>query len=415
MLARRGRPGSEGHSTLRARQAAQAAHPSHHELAGVLVRRLDALPPTHGITDVDAVLAGTAFPECLTKPVRRARAATIEQLVETGVVPSAEVLATLVPQLAAATAAAPYGETGLRTLLAATYRAFRNRRSLLLLNLEHQVRLGELPWVRAVEPYRAADDDTRDAALATLRRLGGIALDAFPGTQLPNPLIRELSALSQEAGADLPWVSELAADIFEGTFSASFPAAARIAAELLEGGLYERYYGIDYARIRTINDIHKRSRYAAATSPTFDALCHNRSGTRSRSSVAANGTVIEQAQILTTHNLATLVARAGVRPPPDNADRALVTASNLARRLPGNPRPLSTVKDIAYAWRQLVFFVSLTGDAEARLARWTRDAEPALRPALADLAHVAAGGTLAPERRLLGWTTGRHRLIPPRG
>ncbi|MBU2669122.1 hypothetical protein KOI35_36975 [Actinoplanes bogorensis] len=398
MLARRGRPGSAPHAALRARQAAQTARPSHHELAQLLVRRLAAHPPSLGIAGVDAVLAGAEFPESLRKAVERARAGTVEELVATRVIGSAEVLAGLVPQLAAATAAAPYREKALRTLMAATYRAFRNRRSLLLLNLERQVRLGELPWVRAVEAHRVSGDDTRDAARATLQRLGQVAVDAFPGTQLPNPLVRELSALSREAGDGLPWVSELAADIFEGRFAASFPAAATIAADLLEGTLYERYYGIDYAHV-------------PSTSPTFDALCRDRAGTRSRSSVAANGTVIEQAQILTTHNLATLVARAGVRPAPDCADRAFATANSLARRLPGNPRPLSTVKDIAYAWRQLIFFVSLTGDAEARLARWTRDAEPVLAPALAGLAHAAAGGTVGTGRRLLGWTTGPHWLV----
>ena len=119
--------------------------------------------------------------------------------------------------------------------MAATYRAFRARRSLLLLDLQHQVRMTELPWVQALRPYREAGDETREEAQATLRRLGELALDGFPATLLPNPLVRELAALSRETGADLPWVEELAADIFMGRFSPKFPRAARLAGELLAG------------------------------------------------------------------------------------------------------------------------------------------------------------------------------------
>jgi len=86
--------------------------------------------------------------------------------------------------------------------MAATYRAFRARRSQLLLDLQHQVRLTELPWVRALRPYRQVGDDTRREADAALRRLGELALDGCPATLLPNPLVRELVALSREAGVD---------------------------------------------------------------------------------------------------------------------------------------------------------------------------------------------------------------------
>ncbi|MCA2217155.1 hypothetical protein [Jidongwangia harbinensis] len=442
MLRRRGLPGSAEHAAVRAGQAAAIARPTHHQLARILVRRLAALPPRQGIADLPAVLAptlageddgvpaGTAFPDPLTAPVRRALAGTVGDLVAARIVASAEVLATLVPQIAAATAAAPYRDDTLRRLMAATYRAFRNRRSLLLRDLERQVQLDELPWVRAVRVYRAADDDTRGEAHATLRRLGELAIDGFPATLLPNPLVRELATLSREAGANLPWVSELAADIFEGTFSATFVGAAEIAADLLRGTLYSRYYDIDYDLVRAAGSTVERGPHAAATSPAFDALCRDRAGARGGYSVAANGTVIEQAQIITTHNLATLVARVAVRPSSDwstTADRAFAVAGTLAGRLRGNPRPLGTIKDIAYAWRHLVFYLSLCepADVTTRLAHWSRDLDnrpghvrAALAPALAGLAHVAAGNTVAPDgtagtgRRLLGWTTDRHWMAP---
>jgi hypothetical protein len=90
-------------------------------------------------------------------------------------------------------------------------------------------RLDELPWVGAVAPYRRRDDRAPNGAHAALVRLGALALDAFPATVLPNPLIHELDALATAAALDLPWVEELAADIFMGAFSAKFPAAAKIA------------------------------------------------------------------------------------------------------------------------------------------------------------------------------------------
>jgi hypothetical protein len=446
MLRRRDRPGSARHAALRERQAAVASAPIHHALARVVVGRLAALPRDRGVLPaetealtgpVDAaeaaaagVAEGTAIPETIRRVVRRCLAGTVEELIAAGVVPSAEVLARLVPQIAATTTTAAYPDDALRSLMAANYRAFRNRRSLLLLNLERQVALEELPWVQAVSGYRDTGRDRRRDTAATLRRLGELALDGFPATLLPNPLVRELAALSREAGHDLPWVEELAADIFMGSFSGKFPASAKIAGELLRGSLYERYYGIDYRAVAGIDDVRPHRRYAARTSPTFGGLCLARSGVAQAAySVAANGTVIEQAQILTTHNLATLVHRVGVRPASGwqaLAEHAFATAARLTSRLAHNPRPLATIKDIAYAWRHLVFFMSLPGAGDpratagllaVRLSDRPADVRTRLAPALAGLTHVAAGGSFSPDgtadgggRRLLGWSTAGHWL-----
>ncbi|GAB3853553.1 hypothetical protein [Dactylosporangium cerinum] len=420
MVRRRGAPGAPAHTVLRAGQATIGALPTHHGIARLVVARLAALPQHIGIRDVDAVLrpveageapdaaipVGTAVPDVFGTAVLRATAGTVEELLNAGVVPSAEVLAALVPQLAAASTAAAYRDPALQQLMTATYRAFRNRRSLLLLNLEHQVRLEELPWVRAVQAHRHADADTRGAAAGALRRLGELTLDAFPATALPNPLVRELSALGAETGLRLPWVEELAADIFMGTFSGKYLAAAQIAGGLLAGSLYERYYGIDYAALMAVDDV-RTGRYSARASPTFDALCGKRAragGSTGSGSVAANGTVIEQAQILTTHNLATLVGPAGVRPAGDWATlawRAFVKAKTLAAQVPASPRPLPVVKDIAYAWRHLVFYLSMPGADPAEFVRTVRSdadglpfhVQMRLRPAIGGLEHIVAGGT----------------------
>lgn len=108
--------------------------------------------------------------------------------------------------------------------MAANYRAFRNRRSLLLLNLERQSRIEEPPWVRAVATQRG--DGTAEAALL-LRQLGELAVRGFPGTILPNPLVRELGVLARQSELGAPLVEELAADTFMDAFGPKFLVAAR--------------------------------------------------------------------------------------------------------------------------------------------------------------------------------------------
>jgi hypothetical protein len=448
MVRRRGAPGSPGHTGLRERQAEIAARPTHHSVAQVLIARLSALPPDEGVADPDALTgpvtedearrtgtpAGTPMPPGMRSLVDSAMEAPVGTLVERGVVPSAEVLATLVPQLVAWSTSQSYRDEALRVLMAAVYRAFRNRRTLLLLNLEHQVRIGELPWVRAVKHHRspAADGGSRNV----LVRLGELALQGFPGTILPNPLIRELDTLARSAGTPVPFVEELAADIFMGTFTAKFAEAAKLAADLLEGTLYERYYGIDYGAVRGFSGRGGRSKFGPNTSEEFAAMCFARAGVEPARgwsySVARNGKVIEQSQILTTHNLAALVHPVGVDPSPgwpDLARRAFARVCRLTGQVHGNPRPLATVKDAAYAWRQTVFFLSLCGlEQQIDAIAWMQEhyrRQPGhvverLAPVLTGLRHVLVGGSLddgsAPlgARRFLGWTTERHWMFDGR-
>ncbi|MGW0737034.1 hypothetical protein [Streptomyces sp. NPDC002851] len=452
MVRKRGMPGSVRHTALRELQAAQAALPSHHTLAQLLLRRLSVLPQESGAADTGPLVApvtrqeqhnsgvpeGSALPPALAGIIEAALSAPVGTLVERGVVPSAEVLAELVPQLVAVTTAQAYADEPLRTLMAAQYRAFRNRRSLLLLNLERQVRIDELPWVRAVAGHRDGPA-VLDSAVTTARDLGELAVQAFPGTLLPNPLIRELDVLVRQSELAAPLVEELAADIFMGTFTPKFLAAARVAGELLDGTLYARYYGIDYPALRNLAVVEAGSAltrgYRARTSPGFARLCAERAGVAPHGSTAANGAVIEQAQILTTHNLAVLVARVGITPRPGPADlarRCFATVCRLTARVHHNPRPLSTVKDAAYAWRQLLFHLSLCEPAEQTALLDGFDEELAgqpwhvadrLTPALAGLRLVVGGGSFGEDgtadgtagsgraRRFLGWTTGRHWFL----
>lgn len=355
----------------------------------------------------------------------RTQTAPIETLLDQGVVPSAEVLAELVPQISAAVVGSTYTDPALSQLMAADYRAFRRRRSLLLLDLQKQVQITELPWVRAVAPYSVA---AVDEAMAVTRRVGALALDRFPATIMPNPLVRELDHLLQVAGHDVPLVEELAADIFMGRFSDKFLRAAQTAARVVGGTLYAAYYDIDYDQLLGLQSTPKtapRRRWSWRKSPpesgpqtTFSSICQTRAGFDQEGawSVAANGTVIEQSQILTTHNLAALVA-IDVRPAqswPELADRAFEHAVALLHLAQRQRRPLATVKDAAYAWRQMLFFLSMSSaaDAEAFVSRAvSQDFGPVVADLLGGLRHVTAGGRFDADgrcpagRRLTGWTT----------
>ncbi|MFF0431449.1 hypothetical protein ACFYU9_04350 [Streptomyces sp. NPDC004327] len=451
MVRKRGLPESERHTALRHDQARQAARPAHRDLAALVAGRLSALPQDTGTADIAPLVApvteaeqhttglpaGAAVPPTVRRVVQTTLSAPIGTLVARGIVPSAEAMAELVPQLVAEETATGYRDPALRTLMAAHYRAFRARRSLLLLNLERQVRPEELPWVRAVADQQrdAADRGARRSSLGAVREVAEAAVAGFPGTLLPNPLVRELGVLGRRSGiSDAPLVEELAADIFMGTFSGKFLAAAGVAAELLGGGsLYERYYDIDYSVVRFLADRSGTEREA----PEFALLCAERAGEPAGHgrgwSVAGNGMVIEQAQILTTHNLATLVHRFGIAPAPGWAElarRCFTTVCRLAHRAAGTPHPLATIKDAAYAWRQMLFHLSLCDEKDrAEVLAWlpeesARHRAPVatlLAPALEGLRLVCDGGSLGPDgtaaggraRRLTGWSVSGHWLLRP--
>lgn len=426
MVRRRGLPGSPELAGRRAAQRAAVVAPSHAAVAHVVAGRLDPEATGRGVTDPDAVVhpvdareaddavpAGATVPASVLRTVTLATQATVEELRDRGIVPSAEVLAELLPQLVAAQHAAGYPDRALGTLQARVYQAFRERRSLLLVDLSAQVRLDELPWVSAAGPYRAVDDATRDAAVAALRRIGGLYLEWFSGTPLPNPLLVELEALAAQAGLDVPLVPELAADIFQGTFSRRFGRAVRFVGEHA-GRAYLTYFGL----ADDVRDLALHGHDATVLA----AICRRRAEAAgsgpSRWSVARNGMVVEQAQLMTSHNLAQLAAlgvttdaRAAARVAFDD----VVRFARAARR-PGVEGYLAMgdARAAGLAWRHVVWFVAQLSDDDALaivddLARAADGLPDVLAGALGDLRGAILG--VRPEHPLLGWSNGPHRLL----
>lgn len=453
-VTRHGAPGSPPRAALRSGQARIAARPLHADLAGVLAGRLDRFPADEGIPSVDSVAgdagpaesarvpAGSPIPAYLLDKAARAVQAPVGELVERGIIGSAEVLAEVLPQITAQVLAADFDDAGLRELYGQAYAAFRRRRSVLLLNLEHQVRFAELPWIAAVQPFRIKDARAGRAARQTLEQVTLLALTSFPQAIVPNPLVAEMTALAARAGlSSVPLTEEVAADIFMGTFTGKWRRAAAVASESLDGTLYARYYDLPGPGTWSGSPAGRGgTRWGKETAEDFAALCAARAEEARApggggSYVGANGAILEQAQILTTHNLAQLVEALDLRgqiaeAAPELADRAFGwLAGRLGIRPDNHHARLQAVKNAAYAWRQAIYFLSLCDhDAQAEgLARLrghfraaSEDLQSRFGPAVDGLAHVIADGRFdssgraprpATGRRFLGWAAGSHWVL----
>lgn len=295
-----------------------------------------------------------------------------------------------------------------------------------------------------------ADADPLPAVEETLRQLAAFAITAFPATITPNKLVSELAALakvarppaaSSESGAKedarpwLPLVEEVASDIFMGTFSVKFLRAAQVATRLLQslpgGALYARYYGLDGERVLAMDRLEEK--WGAKTCPDFDAYCLELAALPSGGNPQArSGAMIEQAAILTTHNLAVLVDVLRLQPLLEErweglAERALVAVlDRLERRvIPESIHRIQRMrasKTLAFGWRQLILFLSFLEPSaqgafvtkgKALLAARTPTARERFAPVIAGLERAVSGSVLTREashhevagcRRLLGWT-----------
>lgn len=452
-LTRHGAPQSDRLEAVRAEQATVAARPTHAELAVVVARRLDRYPDGGGVPSLDpiaadvseqdtgldigqAVATGTPIPPHLVDKAARALEAPPDELIRRGVITSGEVLAIVLPQLTSQVVADDIGDPVLAGLYQRTYAAFRRRRSLLLLNLESQVRFEELPWVTALGAGRSPRSDSERSARRVLEQGVMLGLTAFPQTLLPNPLIGEYTALARRAAMQLPLVEEVAADIFMGTFTTKWRASAAVASQSMAGTLYAAYYDLPQESLWT-EPVPESRRWGKKTATDFGNLCAERAkeaGKDSRAArfggyVARNGAVLEQSQILTTHNLAVLVDGLDLSDQvreraPELVGRTLGwMVTRLGQRAPGSHAALIQVKNAAYAWRQAIFLLSyceLSVQAELveRLRAQVAGSGIAtrFRPAVDGLAHVLAGGRFTSDgtaargsgRRFLGWAVGRH-------
>lgn len=410
--------------SYRKAQRSQIVHDMHDALAATMIDRLAEYDATDGLPDIEAVTAsitgdeaqpaarvGASMPPSITRKARLAQLGSVEALIENGQIRSPETLGTVLPGLASQLYRTQFDDPRHGFAYASAYEAFHRRRSLLLLNLESQVRLQELPWIAALSKFQQSEPGKFQPERDLLDRLVTLLMTHFPHVQFPNPVIEQMQGLAKRAALKTPFVSEIAADIFIGRFSEPFGLAAAKTAEYFEGKLYARYYKLP-------KKISPKS---------FDQLCLERAGTGPSQgwSVAYNGMVLEQAMILTSHNLATVFEQLPLRE-VDFSRAATASfewiAQNLRQKRPHRHARLIAIKQSAYAWRQMVAYLSRLERSEqlqayaamrARLATCPADLQVQLGAMLGRL-----GDNIENQHRssldrdyFLGWTMGSHPLM----
>ena len=441
-IEKRGEPNSPACKKARERQAVYVQGPTFHQIAGVAVSRLERYPRNDGLDDVEplkqpitdeeegasGVPAGSAVPISIQQKVERCLYDTVDVLVERGLITSGETLARVLPQMISGLRAAGISDPALRQLYGAVYRAFRRRRSLLLLNLEKQVQIEELPWIATIDRFRTDNLSASELSRQALDEITSLTLTSFPHAILPNKLLQELRALIKGAKLNIPLVDEMAADIFMGRFSGKFLESAKRAGNLLDGSLYARYYGIDYSAVQkipqpqeTVKPMWSLSRKPVEAEP-FAELCAARAGVELGSwNTAENGMIIEQQQIITTQNLAALFLGLGLTDALHDQlkEMARHCFAWICRRqqikIANWHARLVMVKNTAYAWRQMIFFLSLIPEGELSLfidwaqADLEQQPEPfrnRFQPTLQGLRSAAEGRAVA--QQFLGWSNSPH-------
>lgn len=443
-----GEPGSASHLALRAGQLSQVAGPEHHLIARIVASRLSTYPAQGGLSDFADLAApitaeealafgqgeGVAIPPTVQRRLQRCRSCTISELIEHGLITSGDTVARVLPAMTAQLSSSGLRDEALRMVYASNYRAFRRRRSLLLLNLQRQVGLSELPWVAVIEGDRQSGAVVAGAAKQALVESSALTLSAFPYAILPNKLLQEFSALADTAELDLPFVEEVAADIFMGKFSDKFADAARRAGRVLAGSLYARYYDINTDELASL--LTRGRRRARVASDAFATLCAKRAGVELGTwHPATNGTILEQQQILTTQNLALLFEELGLKVLLQSRLGAMVRVcfewicKRQQVRIEHYHARLIMLKNTAYAWRQMVFYLAMLDEGERRDAMASVEAcfatqpvafRETFLPVMSGLRKVCAGEVLhqhaATEdgaKVFLGWTVTRHWLLAP--
>lgn len=445
---KRGEPTSDKCSKLRLKQAEDVSAPLFHRIAKIVIERLSKHTKSEGLDNVEhlnlpltqeessshELPEGASVPRSVQRKVEYCLNETVDVLVERGLITSGDTLAKVLPQVSADIRAKGIIDSQLSHIYSEIYCAFRRRRSLLLLNLETQVQIEELPWVKAIEQFRSDSLSTQHLTEQTLKEITALTLTSFPHAILPNKLLQELRALVKSAKLDLPLVDELAADIFMGSFSGKFVASARKAGEVLNGTLYAKYYEIEFEEILKIPGQKKKRRWMwrdnSETTDEFANICASRSGVSLGSwDTAANGMIIEQQQILTTQNLAALYLELGLS--DDLQDQLLEMAKQSFQWICERQQMkidewharMIMVKNTAYAWRQMLFFLAVSEESDVNdFVVWADDYfkqqshefRARFNPAFKGLLMALGGNSINSDdkaRQFLGWSNKGHWML----
>ncbi|MBO9495137.1 hypothetical protein J7438_13710 [Thalassotalea sp. G20_0] len=367
---KRGLPGTEQYQqALNQRQAWLEQYQKRYHTGHSLIHQLQPLKDCVQVKPQDLNMDTTGLPKPIKKLLAAIEPKPVIELLERGDIISAEVLASKYLNIVAIVKSDSILDPHLAALFAQVTRAFFKRRSVLLLNLQHQVRMDELPWVKHLQAITPLDGDKRvKNAEKLLADMLTQVFTYFPQTILPNRFIKSLGQMIEEfpeLSVEPPLTEELAADIFMHKFSDKFLRAAKQAASLMQGTLYETYYGLDYGEIANLQ-----------TPDALYYLCKQKSGITKKSrywadyATSESGKIIEWQQIITTHNLATLTTLTNTLDFSElfRSENGKTLNHKIARWIVikcirYNPDNLDKIrlqehKNIAYAFRQMIFFLS---------------------------------------------------------
>ena len=330
-----------------------------------------------------------AVPASLARKVERLREAPVEDLVAAGIVPSSEVLARVAPP--------DHGTRG---------RAVDVRRPALRdLYASHLRRVPPAPLAPAAEPGAPGAD--RGAAVGP--GAGAVRVSLSPDTRAPprHPAGRHAPThgvpaddraqpdscassprLARQADLDLPFVEEVAADIFMGTFTLKWQDAAAIAAD----GSWPARSTPGTTALPDVGPGRPRSRsqraggstgagarsHAPRSSPTCapSAPAKRSSGTEAGSPATAPSSSRARSSRRTTSPRSSTALELTERLAGPPSWRRANFQWIVREQTPVRPRQaeLQMVKNTAYAWRQAIFFLSLapTTDQVEAVARPAR-------------------------------------------
>lgn len=393
MNAKRGLPESEAYRKWLGRLVEQRARwfqaaKRDHELCAFAVERLASIAKTASnrddelkpyLTESEArslsdelitTFSGHRGTKTIVSLLDKTVGMSLEQVFTSGRFKSLEMVAQILPAFTGAIRTRAIADPDLRYLYQQILVAFAARRSLLLLNFASQVRVTELPWIRIVDAVMAAsatgDESERVRAATTdfCRNITVKALRYFGEAPLCNPFIRELKPLVERTQLKACYlVEEIAADIFMGSFVPKFVRTYEVAQAFLQGTKYQAYYRIREPEATPLD------------TNGFAALCRVRTGDGAATSgwsITENAKLIEQSQILTTHNLASLFVSLELHACLDDLDvpgilercwkeimrlATLISSDGLSQgdwRIQGQFR-----RYIGYSWRQMLFFFAV--------------------------------------------------------
>ena len=272
---------------------------------------------------------------------------SLEELKELGYVPSSETFVELAQPMEAFLQTIDFDfkeditvEEHLKYLL---YKSFKNMRSLLLLNLENQLKINEIPQYNVLcKVYKRDSKSSNSLILSKL--LLSYYTEWFPGDIMPNRVVKMFYNLLKSEDKNLGLCEEIACDIFQRRFGEKYDTSLNIAKNNMINTLYSEYFELD--------DIYKNPLNLTGLSLTLKEKYY---GNNNAYWTNSNGQQIHASMVLTTHNLTQLDRFL------DNLDVLKVLRNitfKLLNLLGNNTIESLECSQIGHCWRNFMYYAS---------------------------------------------------------